>query len=131
MNVSQDNQRFRVIIWVEHHNQFLVCASKDGEKHLLEVEPHVAETTMESIERFGKEELDLSFNHIELIDIIEQTTHDHFEKNDTLFLYRASLAPQTIVPKLSHNHIVYWLPLEKAQTLFSTNFLSKVLKKNE
>ncbi|MGX4686435.1 hypothetical protein JNUCC83_05975 [Vagococcus sp. JNUCC 83] len=106
-------------------------ASKSGEKHLLEVEPHVAETTIESIERFGKEELDLAFNHIELIDIIEQTTQEYFEQNDTLFLYRASLSPKTIIPKLSHSHIVYWLPLEKAQTLFSANFLSKVLKKNE
>lgn len=128
MTHSTDNQRFRIVIWIEHNDHCLVATNKDGDKHLLEVQPEFAETTLEAIERYGKEILNLSFENIECVDIVEQTTHQHFEQTDTLFLYRAEISEKEVLPKLVHSQIVFWLPIEKAKSIVSDNFLSKLTK---
>ncbi|MGX6970178.1 hypothetical protein [Vagococcus bubulae] len=128
MTHSTDNQRFRIIIWIEHNDHCLVTTNKEGDKHLLEVQPEFAETTLEAIERYGKDILDLSFENIECVDIIEQTTPQHFERTETLCLYRAEISEKEVLPKLAHSQIVFWLPIEKVKNIASINLLSKLTK---
>ncbi|MGY3703650.1 hypothetical protein BW731_10380 [Vagococcus martis] len=123
-----ENQRFRILIWIEHNNHVLVATTKTGEKQLLEVTPNDAETTLEAIERYGEEILDLHFDVVNFVDLIEQTTHEHFNQTETLFLYRASLKKDEILPKLTHSQIIYWLPINKAEEIVSSQLISKMTK---
>ncbi|MCI0130098.1 MULTISPECIES: hypothetical protein [Enterococcaceae] len=131
MNCSTNNQPFKIVIWIEHNDHCLVTTNKDGDKHLLEVQPEFAETTLEAIERYGKDILGLSFETIEYVDIIEQTTHQHVERTETVFLYRAEISEQEVLPKLTQSQIIFWLPIEKLRQNVSSNFLSKFTKVNK
>lgn len=130
MNHSDTVERFKVLIWIEQDNHFLVATSKSGERTLPEIEPEFAETTLEAIERFGREHLEEHLEEISLIDIVEQTTHENFSQNDTLFIYKAKLPDNSIMPKLSHSQIFFWLPMEKATSILSSHFLEKVKNDN-
>ena len=130
MNHSDITERFKVLLWIEQDNHFLVATSKDGKKHLPEIEPEFAETTLEAIERFGRDVLEETLERIDLVEIVEQTTHENFSQNDTLFIYKARLLENSIMPKLSHSQIFFWVPMEKANSILSSRFLEKIKNDN-
>jgi len=130
MNSSGETQSFKILLWIEQQNHFLVATQKNGERHLPEIEPAFAETTLESIERFGMEYLNENIDVVDLVDVIEQTTHQNFNQTETLFIYKATLKNSLVIPKLTHSQIFFWLPIEKASQTISQRLLDRLISDN-